>query len=159
MTVRRQLTLFVPPPAAQPLEALRRVVDPVQAGLIAAHVTLCREDELASVDDVELARRLAAGTALPLTLTFGPAERFDGHGLLLPCIAGEAAFRELREQVLGTRSIRRQVPHLTLAHPRNPVAPGNSLEHSLAALPAPLAITFGAITLIEQVDRQPWRIL
>lgn len=159
MMVRRQLTLFVPLPAAQPLEAVRRVVDPVQAGLIAAHVTLCREDELASVDDVELARRLAASTALHLTLTFGPAERFDGHGLLLPCIAGEAAFRELREQVLGSHAVRRQVPHLTLAHPRNPIAPGNSLEFALATLPPPLPIIFTAMTLIEQVDRQPWRIL
>lgn len=141
------------------LEAVRRVVDPVQAGLIAAHVTLCREDELASVDDAELAQRLAASTAPPLALTFGPAERFDGHGLLLPCIAGESAFRELREQVLGIAPVRRQVPHLTLAHPRNPMAPGNSLEHALAALAAPLAITFTTVTLIEQVDRQPWRIL
>ena len=157
--IRRQLTLFVPPPSAEVLEAVRRVVDPVQAGLIAAHVTLCREDELASVDDAELARRLAASTALPLTLTFGPAERFDVHGLLLPCIEGEAAFRELREQVLGSHAVRRQVPHLTLAHPRNPVAAGNDIAFAIATLPTPLAITFTAMTLIEQVDRQPWRIL
>ncbi|MBE2186447.1 MAG: hypothetical protein IAE99_06720 [Rhodothermales bacterium] len=42
--MRRQLTLFVPPPRAEPIETVWRLVDPVQHRLIAAHVTLARGD-------------------------------------------------------------------------------------------------------------------
>lgn len=45
MSLREQLSLYVPPPIAAILEGVRRVVDPVQAALIRAHVTLCRESE------------------------------------------------------------------------------------------------------------------
>ncbi|MDZ4701395.1 MAG: mechanosensitive ion channel [Rhodothermales bacterium] len=42
------------------LEAHRRRLDPVQAGLIAAHVTLCREDEIARLDPQILRHRIAS---------------------------------------------------------------------------------------------------
>ncbi len=153
---RRQLTLFVPATAAGPLEDVRARVDPVQHRLIAAHVTLCREDDLEDLPEV-LARLAAPGPG-PLTLTFGPAEAFGGHGLLLPCVAGAAAFRQLREGVLGSARVRDQAPHLTLAHPRNPRAPGNSLA-AAAALPAPLTLTFPAVSLIEQAPLEPWVVV
>ncbi len=151
---RRQLSLYVPERAAAPLEALRRELDPVQHALIPAHVTLCREDE---IDDAVRAR-LGGERFPPLTLTFGRAEPFLGHGILFPCIAGEDAFRTLREAVLGRSGVRRQPPHITLAHPRNPKAQGNDLAAALA-LPATFAITFDLVRLIEQRESLPWSVL
>lgn len=46
MTVRRQATLYLPSPCSVAVEAVRSRYNPVQAELIAAHVTLCREDEV-----------------------------------------------------------------------------------------------------------------
>lgn len=43
---RDPLSRFVDGPVGDALNALRAALDPVQAGLIAAHVTVCREDEL-----------------------------------------------------------------------------------------------------------------
>ena len=47
MPTRTQLSLFVPPAQSAQIETLRRLLDPIQAKLIPAHITLCREDELA----------------------------------------------------------------------------------------------------------------
>ena len=44
--------------------------DPVQAGLIPAHVTLCR-DELGQVSAMEIEARLRMAAAEPVTLGFG----------------------------------------------------------------------------------------
>ncbi len=149
--IRRQLTLFVPPEASAAIEAVRRDADPVQHALIAAHVTLAREDELAALDADEIGRRLTASPSL--VLRFGLVERFDGHGLWLPCVGGEDAFHALRDHLLGPS--RRHRPHLTLAHPRNPQAPGNALA-TAHGLPVPLAIAFPRVARIEQRDGAPW---
>lgn len=154
--MRRQLTLFVPAPAAAPLEALRRTVDPVQHGLIAAHVTLCREDELDALEAVR--ERLRAHRAGPIDLAFGPVEVFHGHGLLLPCVGGREAYRALRKAVLDVAEPRDSSPHVTLAHPRNPRAPGNALL-ATPGLPRALSVRFQAVHLVEQVDGGPWREL
>jgi len=154
--VRKQLTLFVPPDAAQGIEAVRELVDPVQHARIAAHVTLCREDEL---DDLTSIRaRLLELPFGPLELRFGRAEVFSDHGLWLRCIGGEDRFRELRRYVLASRDVRDQQPHITLAHPRNPKAPANALSNT-ATLPDPITITFPAVHLIEQEGSHPWRVL
>ena len=71
MTMRRQLSLYVPRAEGALLEAVRRVLDPVQAGLIPAHVTLCREDELGQVSAMEIEARLRMAAAEPVTLGFG----------------------------------------------------------------------------------------
>ncbi len=152
-TVRRQLTLFVPEDAAPSIERLRQQADPVQFALIAAHVTLCREDEIADLELSVLRERLAS--AAPLTLTFGHARRFAAHGILLPCIDGAADFQRLRVQALGATAIREPEAHLTVAHPRNPRAPGNQ-DALLSALPAPLTLVFREVALIEQRDARPW---
>lgn len=158
MVIRRQLTLFVPAGLATAIEAVRRRLDPVQHRLIAAHVTLCREDELAAWTDAGLSARLADLRLSRIALRFGAPETFSGHGVLLPCIDGEDGFRELRERILGTTDIPRQSPHITLAHPRNPRAAGN--QPGGAATLCDLApIRFDAIQLIEQTDGDPWRVL
>lgn len=151
--VRQQLTLFVPEGAAPWLEPLRQQVDPVQSGLIAAHVTLCREDEIADLAPAALRCRLTH--AAPLTLVFGPARRFGGHGMLLPCVDGAAAFQQLRVLALDTSAIRAPEAHLTLAHPRNPRAAAN-VDGRFGELPARLTITFREVARIEQRDGQPW---
>ncbi|QJR37276.1 2'-5' RNA ligase family protein [Gemmatimonas groenlandica] len=101
---RRQLTLFVPHAGAGAIEEVRAQLDPVQHGLIPAHVTLCREDELAEHAGDVWRDRLAAATVAPVTLTFGAPVSFSGHGVMLPCIAGQPAFHVLRAQVLDTHA-------------------------------------------------------
>lgn len=160
LRLRRQLTLFVPPPDGTALDALRTRLDPVQAGLIAAHVTLCREDEIEALDWSPLQERLDSWPFGALALLFGPAERFHGHGLLRPCMAGQEGFQALRRWVLRDDSARVHPAHLTLAHPRNPVAAGNDEAAFAACAKAPpLKLTLAAATLIEQAGASAWRCL
>jgi 2'-5' RNA ligase len=156
--LRRQLSLYVPSGSAAELEAVRRLVDPVQSRLIPAHVTLCREDEVGQLSVAELQSRLSNGKLKPITLQFGQSEAFSGHGILLSCTGGQDGFQALREHILGSASIRTPRPHITLAHPRNPKAPGNSLA-SASGLPASLSITFDTLCLIEQEGKEPWRLI
>lgn len=152
---RRQLTLFATGEIAKRIDAVRRVVDPVQHALIPAHVTLCREDELASLSPTEIEKRVRRLAQGPLALRFGRAERFDGHGLLLRCIDGQADYQRLRVALLGSAAIRQSAAHLTLAHPRNPASAGNSLS-AADLLPAEFALRFDTFWLIEQRDGGPW---
>ncbi|MFZ6734552.1 2'-5' RNA ligase family protein [Undibacterium sp. Ji42W] len=153
---RQQLSMFVPVQAAIELEQVRRVVDPVQSSLIPAHITLCREDEIRELSAI---RGRLQNLQLPaISLSFSPAEIFYEHGLIMHCIAGEDAFLHLREFVLDSKDIRVQHPHLTLAHPRNPKAPDNSLEVT-ASLTTPLQLVFPSIFLIEQSGNHAWRVL
>ncbi len=156
MTIRRQLSLFAPESQRNGIDAVRVLLDPVQHALIPAHVTLCREDELAAIDAGALAERLAAAPSI--TLRFAAPERFDGHGILMPCVEGEPGFHALRQHVLGHDDIRRASPHLTLAHPRNPVAPGNDPANA-ASLQNGITLRFDRVKLIEQVDGGVWQTL
>lgn len=155
---RDQLSLFVDGPAADTLNALRARLDPVQAGLIPAHVTVCREDELQDLPALGTdALRARLHGHPPLTLRFGPPQRFGGHGVLLPCVAGQSALDELRRCLLGRESVRPQAAHLTLAHPRNPRAPGNGdrLEDA-----APVhALCLADLRWIRQSDGGPWQTI
>ncbi len=162
MSVRDQLTLFVPAPDNLPLEVLRQRLDPVQHALIAAHVTLCREEELSGLTPAELPQRLVSAAAAEITLDFGAPQGFDGHGVLLPCVAGTDAFHALRRAVLGRVDVREASAHITLAHPRNPKAAGNTsagVATVIAALPDPLRWTFSSVCWIQQVQGGPWTLL
>lgn len=154
--MRKQLSMYVPPEAAKEIEEVRRVLDPIQHGVIPAHITLCREDELADLSAIQ--QRLDKVALPPLRLRFGKPESFSGHGVLLHCVGGEDAFIALREYLLDSKTIRAQHPHITLAHPRNPKAAGNSMSHA-SCLRENIAITFATISLIEQEGNQPWRVL
>lgn len=153
---RRQLSMYVPQDAARDIEAVRRVVDPIQSRLIPAHVTLCREDELGDLASVRA--RLRRAPFNPLTLRFGKPVAFAGHGLLLECVEGEEHFRAVREYLLASSRVREQRPHITLAHPRNPKAGGNSLSNT-SRLPEVIEVTFPSIYLIEQEKGGPWQLL
>ena len=155
---RRQLSLYVPADVAAPLEAVRRRVDPVQSARIPAHVTLCREDELTPHTLSTLAGLVAREALAALTLRFGAPASFCGHGILLDAVEGVAEYQALRARVLGRTDLRAPQPHLTLAHPRNPRAPGDTLAIA-AQLPAGLRITFDTLRLIEQAEGGPWRVL
>lgn len=152
---RDQLSLFLDGAEAASIEAWRLTLDPVQASLIPAHVTLCRDDELDGLSPQLLADRLLHARAL--VLTFGPAERFGEHGLLLPCQAGQAALDALRRRVLGRSDARPQPAHITLAHPRNPRAPGNIDPIPLSL--APLTVQLTDLRWIRQMAGQPWQTL
>lgn len=153
---RRQLSLYASGEDAAPIERVRQRVDPVQFALIPAHVTLCREEDLLDVNETQIDERIAG--ARRFALGFGTPEPFSTHGLLLPCIEGEDAFQALRARVLGGRSERHQSPHITLAHPRNPKAAGDSLQ-AASALGAGLRCRFDRLNLIEQIAGQAWQIL
>lgn len=153
---RKQLSMYVPPDGARDIEAVRRLVDPVQSSLIPAHVTLCREDELGDIASVRA--RLRSVPFEPLALRFGKLVAFSGHGLLLECVRGEGRFRALREYLLGSSRVREQKPHITLAHPRNPKSSGNSLSNT-STLPEVIEVTFPSVYLVEQEGGRPWRLL
>ena len=154
---RRQVTLFVPGAAAGVLEPIRQRLDPIQHGLIPAHVTLCRDDEIGELPLTEFEVRLAQIALPPLTLQFGPPELFAGHGILLPCIAGMSRFQQLRVVLLGPEATGTRHAHITLAHPRNPRAPGNVIP-TQELLTGPLTIKFATVSLIEQTDGLPWQV-
>ena len=156
MKARIQLSLYAPRSSASELEDARRVLDPIQANLIPAHVTLCREDELQVVDLSALGSTL--GSSRPITLRFGSPEVFQGHGVLLPCIEGEDEFQELRKCILGAGLVRRQAPHITVAHPRNPRSPQN-IPANLCAVPSGLVITFDRVQHIRQEPQTPWQVI
>jgi 2'-5' RNA ligase len=155
---RVQLTLFVAGTAAERIEEVRQSLDPVQLNLIAAHVTLCRENELEGLSVPTLKQRLSMPEARPLTLTFGAAESFGTHGILLACVSGEENFQALRRLVLGSAAVRRQSPHITLAHPRNPKVAANSLA-AASSLASGMTIRFGFVCCIRQVGTSPWQVI
>ena len=154
--IRKQLSMYIPNNAAKDIEEVRKVVDPIQSSLIPAHITLCREDELCDLS--KLKDKLSNIRFKPLTLSFGNLEVFSGYGLRLNCIEGEEEFCFLRESLLGSKNIRNQKPHITLAHPRNPKSTGNSLGNT-SKLPKIIKITFPTIYLIEQEESEPWQLL
>lgn len=158
MSIRFQLTLFATGPVAERIEEVRRTLDPVQFRLIPAHVTLCREDEIEGLSPSVLQSRLETSCAVPICLEFGQPESFGTHGILLPCISGEEAFQALRQSVLGPAAVRRHSPHLTLAHPRNPKAAGNSLA-AASVLGHGLTVRFDSVCRIRQVGADPWQVL
>jgi len=106
----------------------------------------------------ELDRAFEAACVGSITLVFGRAISFAGHGILLPCISDEEPFAAFRARLLGTPQTRREAPHITLAHPRNPKAQGNDLAVAQQH-PAQIEITFSEACLIEQTNGEKWRVL
>lgn len=155
--VRHQLTLFLPELPVALVEPVRRVVDPVQASLIPAHVTLVREDEIPETCWQELCRNLQSPD-YSLILTFGQPERSVDHGILMPCKDGQTEFQRLRTRMFEHLADRLLCAHLTLAHPRNPQAPGNTLENT-GALKNGITVRFEEVALIRQVGSDPWEVL
>jgi 2'-5' RNA ligase len=153
---RRQASLHLPDgDDRRRIEILRRRFNPAQAALIPAHVTLCREGEVADWD--VLAARAAELRPIQVTLRFGPPVR-EGNLVFLPATGSVAQFDDLRAALLagGKTPPRRETPHITLVHPRNGVCDDAAFSE-IRATTTPFTMTFAAITLIEQRNGGVWR--
>lgn len=137
---------------------MRRSLDPIQASLIAAHVTLCREDEIEGIAACVLLRRIENWNTGPITLVFGHPVRFNGHGVLMPCQRGAGDFNRLRQWLLQPQSPREHAAHITLAHPRNPRPAGNT-DSALRSTAHELELQFASVALIEQHGSAPWKLV
>jgi 2'-5' RNA ligase len=156
---RRQLTLFVQGDNGT-IENIRKEFNPIQHKLISAHVTLCREDEIGSIDKV-LENLKAVKLENPLKITFDTVERFeDGKGVWLPGSTANKQFHELRRRVLkGMNDTQRQYrPHLTLMHPRNSTCTDKIFDQ-IKGLELPTELFFNKVSLIEQENGGQWTII
>jgi hypothetical protein len=70
---RIQLTLFADEQEAEAIENIRRKFNPAQYALIKSHVTLCREDELESIETVM--QTLARLNHPCISIDFAPVKR------------------------------------------------------------------------------------
>jgi hypothetical protein len=120
---RLQATLFLPPPANQVVEDIRRRWDPIMAELVTAHVTLVYE-----VDDPGVFMRLlmrVAGVTAPLEfeLTHAACWGSPDRGIYLAVedsLGGIGALR--RSLLVADPPGVTYTPHVTLVLPRS-VAP------------------------------------
>ena len=155
---RHQLTLFLSSSEAVTIEKLRQQYSPVQSQLINCHVTLCREDEIEKMEKV--LANLNNLSQPKIVIEFGAVTRFDnGKGLLMPALKN-VAFQNLRKHIL--RGIidepREQEPHITLMHPRNSTCT-DAIFSQVEKITVPTKFTFKTISLIEQKDGGPWKVL
>ncbi|MBK7391876.1 MAG: 2'-5' RNA ligase family protein [Chloracidobacterium sp.] len=149
---RRQATLFLQRPSW--VNRLRIDLNPAQAKLIDAHVTLCREDEVS--DWSELGHRLKDLRSQVVTLEFGPPHR-DGDLVYIPCVGSTDAFDDLRNMLLGSASAkpRKHNPHITLIHPRNGVCSDADFA-SIISVFEPFSYTFDEVAFIQQENGGIW---
>jgi hypothetical protein len=148
--------MYLPLDQASVVEDARLVADPIQHHLIPAHVTLCRDEELEDLSGIEA--RLQTFAPGSIDLGFGSPEVFQGHGIVMRCVSGLEPFRKLREILLGSSDINDHQPHITLAHPRNSKAVGNSLANT-DSISTPFFVRLSQIALIEQEGAAPWEIV
>lgn len=157
--LRRQLTLFIEDKDSENIEQTRKQFNPEQYRLIKAHVTLCREDEVEPTEKV--LQKLAALNHRFVTVNFGkPIQFSDGKGVLIPADGDNIQFHQLRKDILKriNDNPRKHEPHITLMHPRNSTCTDTIFEQ-LETINFPTQIVFKQISLIEQEDNNPWKIL
>lgn len=149
---RRQASLFL---ADQfQLESLRLRYNPVQARLIPAHVTFCREDEVADWD--ALRASLESLCPFEIVLRFGEPVREDNF-VFLPVIEGHDQFHEFRCAILGNDA-RRHVPHVTMIHPRNGTCT-DQIFTDITDTVSSFQYTFREVVLIEQEGHGVWKTI
>jgi hypothetical protein len=154
---RKQLTLFIP--YNKQIEEIRERFNQIQHSLIAAHITLCREDEIEELDKV-IANIKTLHLKEPIFLQLGKPERFDdGKGVTILAKSSKE-FDGLRKKVLSgiTDSPKQHQAHITLMHPRNSLCT-DLVFNQINDYPLPLSLTLDTISLIEQIDGGPWNIL
>jgi hypothetical protein len=159
--IRRQLTLFPEPADVQIIEQIRKEFNPLQFELIKAHVTLCREDEIENLEQVLSNLLLLIQTQQKIYIEFGKVARFDnGKGLFLPATNNNKQFENLRRQVLSGLSDNpgKQQAHITLMHPGNSICTDTIFE-LVEKINVPATLEFKQISLIEQENGGPWKIL
>ncbi len=136
------------------VEPIRQLLDPRQHAIIAAHVTLCRDEELAAWPEIH--ERLAHLGAFQLTMQFGDPEVLADGCVLLRPLVGAASYQQLRQSILGP-SAPVHGAHITLLHPRHAVGVRYDLAEIGLALSG-LTVTFPSVVLIEQDGDGPWLV-
>ncbi len=154
---RKQLTLFFDAADAEVIEAIRRAYNPKQHRLIAAHVTLCRDDECGDEDGLKT--RAGELSVSAFSLRTGAFHRFaEGKGLALELRDTQGAFRKLREALLPDAEMERreQRPHITLIHPRNATC-SDRIYETIRELPLPGFVRIRSLSFIRQREpKLPW---
>jgi len=157
LTIRRQLTLFVD---SEAIELIRFKFNRQQFDLIAAHVTLCREDEIENLEAV-LENLKDLKFQQHLSLKFRLPERFDdGKGVYMPSAENNPEFDALRKVILCgiTENPRKHLPHITLMHPRNSACT-DIIFNEIRNIHLPLEMKFDKVSLIEQRHDSAWCIV
>jgi hypothetical protein len=128
---RHQVTAFLPEPVAGLVDEVRSVWDPELARRIAAHVTLVHDASPLALT-IERLRRAAVDVAA-FRLELGAATRWeaDESGIYLDVRDLDGGIRSLREHVM-LPPLREPAgieyePHVTIVHPRT-VAPARRRE-------------------------------
>lgn len=157
LKVRRQLTLFLTE-QNENIEKIRAEFNPVQHNLIPAHITLCREDEIGELGKI-ITNMQSIKLNSPIKIQFKAVERFqNGNGVFIPGEDHNYDFDQLRASILRgiINSPRIQLPHITLMHPRNSTC-SDEIFKQIKIYKLPHEIRFNQITLIEQVNKSPWK--
>ncbi len=157
--IRRQLTLFLTE-QNENIEKIRAEFNPIQYHLIPAHITLCREDEIEALEKV-ITNIASIKLNNPIKIKLQAVERFqNGQGVFIPGKNHNDDFEQLRASILkGIISPPRfQLPHITLMHPRNSQCT-DEIFKQIKNYKLPHEISFNEITLIEQVDESPWKLI
>jgi len=153
---RKQLTFFLKD-GRETIENIRQEFNPAQYELIAAHVTLCREDEIEQLEQI-IKNIRSIKLQHPIQVHFNIIERFDnGKGLYIPANNENDEFHQLREMVLKgvIESPRPHLPHITIMHPRNSTCTDFIFEQ-VSNYYIPTKFTFDAISLIAQENGGKW---
>lgn len=152
---RKQITLFVPEPFRSQIDPIRQRFNLVQYSLIAAHVSLCREDEVNDWATIQATARQI--TSINISLSFGTPTR-ENNLVYLPVVGSTNDFDELRRRILDDANCRKQQPHITLIHPRNGTCSIQQFE-LICELAKEWTITFHNLTFIKKIGDSPWRNL
>ena len=154
---RKQLTLFIEH-SNEIIENIRAHYNSEQSNLIAAHITLCSEDELEPIDII-IERIKSINLNKPLRIELNRVKRFaDGKGVLIPASENNEEFKELRKMVLGTEPNNEQFPHVTLMHSRNSTC-NDQIFAEIKKMKIPTELFFTRISLIEQKDGEKWNLV
>jgi len=157
--IRRQLTLFIHY-QNEIIEKIRSEFNPTQFNLIAAHVTLCREDELDPIERV-IENIESIYLSKPIKIEFDAVEKFyNGQGVRIPAKENSIEFDELRKLVLkGLIDFpTKHHPHVTLIHPRNATRT-DSIFEQIREFTLPTELYFDEMALIEQRNGGVWNVI
>lgn len=154
---RKLLCLFVPLPHNRIIEYIRSKYDPASFKCIQAHVTLCREHEVADWSEVE--DKLSALEEVHIPLSFKRPEIAKEGGLFLFAQGRSDEFFKYRKFLLpNDREVDSLSPHITLIHPRTPYSSIKTLSQ-VSKFIFPQGIIFREIALIEQTHGSSWRVI
>jgi mutator protein MutT len=155
---RRHVAIHLDGEAAQAVDGLRAVWDPVMRARAPAHVTVVYPEE--TVDPALLLEELgrAAGESAPIPLRLGPLACVDGGrgGVFATVEDPTGALEALRDRLLLPPQRFRGYPfHATVAHPRTATSPADCWSSRRGrALDLPFTAQEVLWTATDEVRRQ-----